>query len=237
MIPNHTRYSLKKIILPLLFLASTATHAWSQDFFVKANFVSAYLWRGLDVGGPCIQPSIGVSWKGLTFTGWASTEITKKCNEIDLTLSYQYKGFYTQLNDVFVQEGDARFNYFDYNNQSTNHTLELGIGYTLQQEKLPFTFMWYTTVAGKDRKIDGKRTWSTYFELSYPFQVKGIGVKLEAGCTPWKGSYADEFNVVNVSMEVSKAIAITDRFALPVAGKLMFNPHGKQTMFALKLSI
>lgn len=235
---------MKKITL-LLLLGLMSITSYSQDFFVKANFVSAYLWRGLNVGGPCIQPSLGVTWKGLTLNAWASTELGHKCNEIDMTLTYENKGFFAYINDVFVQEGDAKFNFFNYKNQSTNHCIEVGAGYTIHP-KFPLRLTWYTMVAGKDwdittdeagEIIDKDRRWSSYFEMIYPFNFKGVGIALEAGIAPWKSTYAEKFNVVNVSVEVSKVIPITQRFSLPIAGKLMFNPDSKQTHFAVKLSI
>ena len=115
---------MKKILF-LLVLCFAMTTVKAQDFFVNANFVSAYLWRGLKVGGPCLQPSLGVSWKGFTLVGWASTEFDKKSNEIDLSLTYNYKGFSIMLLDVFTQDGEEKFNFFDYKNKSTNHSIEV----------------------------------------------------------------------------------------------------------------
>ena len=37
---------------------------------VGADFVSNYIWRGTDCGGVSIQPSMGVSYKGLSLTAW-----------------------------------------------------------------------------------------------------------------------------------------------------------------------
>ena len=236
---------MKKLTF-LLLLCLCATTVKAQDFFVKANFVSAYLWRGLKVGGPCLQPSLGVSWKGFTLVGWASTEFDRKSNEIDLSLSYDYKGLNITLLDVFCQDGEDKFNFFNYKNKTTNHTIEVDASYVIHP-KFPMKILWATRVAGKDwdittdpetqEIISKKRRWSTYCELSYPFNVKGIGVKFEAGFAPWNSVYTDKFNVVNVSMEVSKAIQITEKWALPISAKIMFNPDDKQTHFQVKLSI
>ena len=61
---------------------------------VGADFVSNYIWRGTDCGGVSIQPSMGVSYKGLSLTAWGSVGIDKEdAREIDLTLGYNTGGF------------------------------------------------------------------------------------------------------------------------------------------------
>ena len=56
---------------------------------VGADFVSNYIWRGTDCGGVSIQPSMGVSYKGLSLAAWGSVGIDKEdAREIDLTLGY-----------------------------------------------------------------------------------------------------------------------------------------------------
>ena len=62
-----------------------------KKFFVNADFVSSYIWRGIDSGNASVQPSLGLNWKGLTVYAWGSTEFREKNNEIDLSLEYEYK--------------------------------------------------------------------------------------------------------------------------------------------------
>ena len=62
---------------------------------VGADFVSNYIWRGTDCGGVSIQPSMGVSYKGLSLTAWGSVGIDKEdAREIDLTLGYNTGGVF-----------------------------------------------------------------------------------------------------------------------------------------------
>lgn len=37
-----------------------------------ANVVSSYLWRGQNLGGLSIQPSVTFDWKGLYLSGWGN---------------------------------------------------------------------------------------------------------------------------------------------------------------------
>ena len=74
----------KRILLIALLFCSVLAQA--QDVFVTADFVSSYIWRGMDSGNASVQPSLGVNWKGLTAYVWGSTEFRHKNNEIDLSL-------------------------------------------------------------------------------------------------------------------------------------------------------
>ena len=92
---------MKKQIVLIAILCCTA-FAQAQEVFVNADFVSSYIWRGIDSGNACIQPTLGLNWKGLTVYAWGSTEFRNKNNEIDLSLEYEYK-------NIDVQPG-ARIN-------------------------------------------------------------------------------------------------------------------------------
>lgn len=46
--------------------------------FVTADFVSSYIWRGMDSGNASVQPSLGLNWKGLTVYAWGSTEFRER---------------------------------------------------------------------------------------------------------------------------------------------------------------
>lgn len=52
----------KRILLIALLFCSVLAQA--QDVFVTADFVSSYIWRGMDSGNASVQPSLGVNWKG-----------------------------------------------------------------------------------------------------------------------------------------------------------------------------
>ena len=39
---------------------------------VGADLVSSYLWRGYNLGGLSIQPSVTFGWNGLYLSGWAN---------------------------------------------------------------------------------------------------------------------------------------------------------------------
>ena len=77
--------------------------------FVTADFVSSYIWRGMDSGNASVQPSLGVNWKGLTAYVWGSTEFRHKNNEIDLSLEYEYRNLTLYANNYFTQTEEEPF--------------------------------------------------------------------------------------------------------------------------------
>ena len=61
---------------------------------VGADLVSSYIWRGQELGDVSIQPSVSLSWKGLSLTAWGSASWGGEyAKEFDLTLGYAVKGF------------------------------------------------------------------------------------------------------------------------------------------------
>ena len=61
---------------------------------VGADLVSSYIWRGQELGDVSIQPSVSLSWKGLSLTAWGSASWgSEYAKEFDLTLGYAIKGF------------------------------------------------------------------------------------------------------------------------------------------------
>ena len=151
---KDTTDKMKKNIVLIAILFCTA-FAQAQEVFVNADFVSSYIWRGIDSGNASVQPSLGLNWKGLTVYAWGSTEFREKNNEIDLSLEYEYKNLTLYANNYFTQTEDEPFKYFNYNSHSTGHTFEVGAGYMLS-EKFPLSVSWYTTFAGNDYRENGK---------------------------------------------------------------------------------
>ena len=139
------------VLIAILFYAAFAQ---AQEVFVNADFVSSYIWRGIDSGNASVQPSLGLNWKGLTVYAWGSTEFREKNNEIDLSLEYEYKNLTLYFNNYFTQTEDEPFKYFNYSSHSTGHTFEIGVGYMFS-EKFPLSISWYTTFAGNDYRETG----------------------------------------------------------------------------------
>jgi len=227
---------MKKAILFIGTLFCLSHLIQAQDFFVEADFVSKYMWRGMKNGNAAIQPTIGFETGGLTIYAWGSTEFKDENNELDLTVTYEYKNLMFHVNNIYTQNDDEESNYFNYSPHTTGHIFDAGLIYTINK-RLPISVGWYTIVAGNDYKDNDKRAWSSYIELKYPFSAKGVDFEAEVGITPWKGLYADKLNVTNITLKASKEIRVTETFSFPIFGQLGVNPYEEQVFFVFGISL
>ena len=119
-----TFLSALAIVVPAMSMAQDKVEA-----SVGADLVSGYIWRGQDLGGVSIQPTLSVSYKGFSLSAWGTAGIEKEdTKEIDLTLGYTTGGFSISVTDYWFNGGPG---YFHYGSHNTNHTFEAQIGYDL----------------------------------------------------------------------------------------------------------
>lgn len=219
----------------ILFLCVACIKVSAQEFFVGADVVSNYMWRGLKNGNAAIQPEIGFTIGGFSISAWGSTELREENNEVDFILTYEFKNFTFSLMDIYTQNDDEESNFFNYSSRTTGHIIDLGAQYTLS-EKFPLSVGWYTLIAGNDYKENDKRAWSTYIQLLYPFDIGQINLELEAGLTPWEGMYSDRLNVTNLALKATKEFHVSDSFTLPVFAQVGTNPYEKNVYFVFGLT-
>lgn len=227
------------------------------QFGLGADLVSRYIWRGKDYGNsPAIQPNVSFSYAGLKIGVWGSYAIVSHepagtYAEIDPYISYTWKWFTLGVTDYFFPNGNTpneNNNYFNYKSETTGHTFEGCLTFT-GPEKFPLTVYIGTHFYGADKgkHINGgfepdttnsTNNYSTYFEISYPFTVKGIGVKPFVGAIPFgSGWYGPYGGVVNAGFTLSKSIKITDKYELPVFTSLIANPQAQNLFLVFGISL
>ena len=193
---------------------------------LSGDFVSSYIWRGLDCGSVAVQPTLGVGYKGLSLTAWGSYGLTDSddVKEFDLTLAYTIGGFNIGITDYWFSEGldpDAR--YFKYDAHGTNHVFEANIGYDFG----PLSLQWFTNFAGNDGiNKSGKRAYSSYVEVAVPFKLATVDWTATAGAVPYATDFygTTGFAVTNLALKATKDIKVTDTFSIPVFGQVVGNP-------------
>lgn len=222
---------------------------------VGADLVSSYLWRGYNLGGLSIQPSVTFGWKGLYLCGWANIGADnwtfKELNpELDITIGYDNYGFQLDLTHLHYFEGYGYFKGLgDANNALSENTMELHAGINVGEwaEKVPLTLDWYTTILGYDPVFDAngeiekthsgnaKRAYSTYIEVGYDINLPlDIVLGLKLGFTPWKGMYSDYEEVWtsgssvgfnNIQLRAEREFEIGHLY-INVWGEALFNCYG-----------
>lgn len=222
---------VKSLALAVALLAPTCANAQDKvETTLGADIVSSYIWRGQNLGSGAVQPTLGISWKGLSLSAWGSYGFvnTDDAKELDLSLSYSVAGFTATVTDYYCAAGatDCPGKYFKYN-EGHGHVLEGTVGYD-------FGFLslnWNTNFFGDD-------DYASYIDLTVPFKL-GIDWEFNAGLVPYKTAYYgnESFTCTNLSVKAMSDIKITDRFSLPVFGQVAANPDNGKFYFAFGVSL
>lgn len=232
---------MKKIVLLAMgMVLGSTTHAQENiETTISGDVVSSYIWRGLDAGSISLQPTLGIAYKGLSLTAWGSYGLTDPddTKEFDLTLGYTIGGLNIGVTDYWFSEGlDPDGRYFKYDAHGTNHLFEANIGYDFGFASL----QWFTNFAGNDGvNKDGKRAYSSYFEVSVPFKLAKVDWTATAGAVPFATDFygTTGFAVTNLSLRATKNIKITDSFSVPIFGQVTGNPCSQKAYLVLGFTL
>ena len=211
-------------------------------FLLESSVVSSYIWRGQDLGGVSLQPTLGVEYKGLSLTAWGSVGMTNPADtkEFDITLAYSLGGLNIGVTDYwFNQNGlDPQNRYFKYDAHGTNHVFEATVGYDFG----PASVQWYTNFTGNDGvNKDGKRAYSSYVEVNVPFKLSSIDWTATAGAVPFATTFyngwTSGFAVTNLALKATKDVKVTDTFSLPLFGQVVANPCTQHAYLVLGVTL
>lgn len=228
-------------VLATITAPSMAAAQDEVEATLGADIVSNYIWRGSDLGGAAIQPTIGVSYKGFSLTGWGSYGIADRndTKEFDLTLSYSTGGFTLGITDYYCLSGteNCPTKYFLYDAHKTSHEFEANVGYDFGV----LSFNWYTIFAGNDgMNKDGDRAYSSYFEIGAPFKLGGLDWEATVGAVPYSTDYYEDatngFVINNVTLKASKEVALSSKLTVPVFGAISANPSTQKLYFTAGIS-
>ncbi len=231
---------MKKVGALALGLAAFAPSAMAQDKVegtIGADIVSQYYWRGQDLGSISLQPTLGISYKGLSLTAWGSVGISEPSDtkEFDLTAAYETGGFHIGVTDYWFNSPNEK--YFQYAAHETSHVFEANIGYDFG----PVALNWYTNFAGNDGlNKDGKRAYSSYFEATAPFKLGSLDWEANVGAVPYATDFygdANGFAVTNVSLKATKDIKVCDTFSIPVFAQVAANPSNEKAYFVVGFTL
>jgi len=226
-----------KFLAIALFALTTTTSIYAQ-FSTGADIVSSYVWRGVpqegsNGGSPNIQPYVSFTTGKFTIGSWASGSFSGAVKEVDLYATYAISSaFAVTLTDYYYNFA-SQPNYFKYND-GTGHVFEGTVAYTGPK----FSASVNTMFAGADKKVSdaGKQAFSTYVELGY--QIAPVAKIFAGGVLGASNSYiTTDADITNVGIKVSKAIALTDKFSLPVYGILGANPSAKNAFFVAGVTL
>lgn len=226
------------------------TYKW--EFWWEAGFdlASNYMWRGYDQSytgnmfDPSFQPSLTLGYGKFYINLWGNASLLSDYKEFDMFLGFDHENLSVTIYDVFCGVG-ADFgaqSFFD----KEAHNLTATIDYTLFDR---LRLHWATTfLHAADRLPNGKRAFSSYFEVGYtqPFG-EVMDMEIIAGAAPWTGpfwmagprvmvdgAYALDFdnqpqgfNVTNLSVVLTREFDVNG-VGIPVELGYTFNPTTKR---------
>ena len=232
---------MKKVVLMAIMIATgmCATAQESVETTIGADVVNQYIWRGQNLGNVSLQPTLGVSYKGLSLTAWGSVGLANSTDtkEFDLTLSYTLGGLNVGVTDYWFNQGglEPAGRYFKYDAHGTIRVFEANIGYDFGFASL----QWFTNFSGNDYKADGKRAYSSYVEVAVPFKLSAIEWTATAGAVPTESvQYGTSgFAVTNLALKATKDIKVTDTFSVPVFAQVVANPCAQMSYLVLGFTL
>lgn len=222
------------------------------EFWWEAGFdlASNYMWRGYDQSytgnmfDPSFQPSLTLGYGKFYINLWGNASLLSDYKEFDMFLGFDHENLSVTIYDVFCGVG-ADFgaqSFFD----KEAHNLTATIDYTLFDR---LRLHWATTfLHAADRLPNGKRAFSSYFEVGYtqPFG-EVMDMEIIAGAAPWTGPFwmagprvmvdgaytldfdnqPQGFNVTNLSVVLTREFDVNG-VGIPVELGYTFNPTTKR---------
>ncbi len=249
---GENSYLLKLYTLFFFLAIFSQLNAQSLSLNANADFVSRYIWRGLNVNDqPNIQPSITFEYSGLGFGFWGSYGLTHQnssdeyystSQEIDTWLSYSFSpasviNLSIIATDYYYPNGGIRigsFNNFDNVKGAGAHTVEAGVT-VAGSETFPLSLSGYVNVYNDKGK-------NIYFQVDYSTTIQevdfGAFVGAAAGSKDNPGYYGtDKFNLIDIGLKASKQIKISEDFSLPVSCSYVLNPQAEISYLVFVLSL
>ena len=213
---------LRAAALIFLVTCSSIPTVSAQSFSVGADFMSRYVWRGVDFGESfSIQPTLEFGAGNFSIGSWASYSIAADgsgANEHDLYFSFGLGPVTLGMTDYYFP-GPGTTNFFDFSNGGDGaHFFEVNasVGGT---DDFPLSLSANVFVHNEPDN-------SVYIEASYPFSVEDVDLGVSLGIVPQESAFygTSNFGVTVLGLTATKEIAITESFSLPVTVMYVVNP-------------
>ena len=230
------------LIACALLLGSVSTPLRAQEsgnwsMTVGADAVSSYLWRGMNLAGPSIQPSAYFDYEkgdwAVSLGAWGTKSLLKDdYDEWDLSIEATWRNITLSL---------ANYNEY-YSPGDKGNYLDLGASLTLSED-IPVTFSWYSIINTTEGSMDGgngfdwQAAFPSYFEVAYDFSLSVVDFTLAAGLWPYGSGYYenDSFGICNLNLIAGHEFELKHGATLPVSAQVMYNPTWNQCFWGVSI--
>lgn len=204
-------------LLLLSFDSGYSQESGESRFDVRADLASSYIWRGLKLGsGPAVQPVLEYNKGIFTAGAWGSFDF-RNYEEVDLYVLFSFpSGVGFGLTDYYSPGLD----FFDFSRESGSHALELNLFYEGEKISLSANYIF--------NQAEGIGSYGNdlYFEAGYSFGHFSLFAGAGNGWLTAEGEDSGRFKICNIGIEATKKIKISEKFEIPLTGKLILNPAG-----------
>lgn len=206
----------------------------SSNFHLSLDLQTKYMWRGMEMmteeSSPVVFPGINYQWKGLYAYAMGGYAVNGKYAEVDLGVSYTWKGLTLGLSDYYYPTVNGKDDEY-VGGKHNGHWLEACITYA--PEKVPLWITVSNFFAGDDDAYDDdsenkKQAYSTYMEVGtyYDF-LDNNRLSLAVGMTPNKSCYTNyqkKFAVCNIDLKYTYNVQFKNGWTLPLSAEYIYNP-------------
>lgn len=247
-------------ICAIAFLSITGVNAQETAPAVSitagSDLVSSYIWRGVYFAGASIQPSINLTYGGLTAGLWGSSDISlvndPGYKEVDASLFYTIAGVKMGLTQYWWTGKNKP--YIAKDAFGSGHYFEGTLGYSISN----FNIVANTMFAGdRDKDAAGKQMFSTYIEGSYGFNVGDVAILPIVGISPWESNANVGYHLkydgnsalptpsgngtgialCNVSLKATKAVKVSETLSVPVSVQAIYSNSSDQIHLVLAVTL
>ena len=206
----------------------------ASPFGLGLDIQTKYMWRGMEMmiedAAPVLFPSFNYSYKGLFLYAMGGYAINGKYAEVDLGISYTWKGLTIGFNDYYYPTIDSNNDKYFGGGKHTGHWLEVSITYA--PEKIPVFATLSNFFYGADKYVnennEEKQAYSTYLELgSYYDFLKNNRITLTCGMALNKScynGYEHNFSVCNLEAKYTYYVEFKNGWTLPLSAAYIYNP-------------
>ena len=210
-----------------------------SNFHLGLDIQTKYVWRGMEMlsadSAPVLFPGINYQWQGLYVYAMGGYAINGKYAEVDMGISYTWKGLTVGFNDYYYPTLSAKQDEYFTGGKRTGHWLEACATYTPEKVPIWLTISNFFYGYDKDRAYDGdgneisaKQAYSTYFEIGtyYDF-LDNNRISLAVGVTPSKSCYSDyqkKMALCNIDLKYSYNVKFKSGWTVPLSTEFIYNP-------------
>lgn len=241
---------LKPVLIALVVFAAIATKAQTKsDSYNPLQFglqaKSGKNWRGLEISDQAFletKLSLANRKGNLSVGVRGSNSFNGEYKQFDYFVNYQLGKFRFSVWDIYNFSDYLKpdTDLFNYSAATTRHFIDATVAYQIS-EKFPLDISWSTMIFGRDRdtyasdivegskKDDirrGANRYSTYLQLSYPFQAKEINFKpYVGGVFAFNGKntfYSNKAGIATFGFDASKKVSIGN-YEFPLSVKPYWN--------------